>query len=83
MAAHCLEWQTGQIRHWPRPGGWHDQVQLELEAMQIAWQVQALYAARRWADVPGSGQFVKWMNSSDGGHYDPTYLELLACETVS
>lgn len=51
--------------------------------MQVAWQVQVLYAAKRWADVPGSGQFVQWMNSS-GGHYDPAYLELLAaCETAN
>lgn len=55
MALACLDRQTGQIIHFPRPGGWHEQDSYEISLMRTAWRVWAHFkikGAQLWEDVP-------------------------------
>lgn len=54
MAADCLDMKTGEIRHWPRPGGWYEQEEGEMEAMRLAWRTWVWFTnpqSREWGDA--------------------------------
>jgi hypothetical protein len=66
MATDCMDLQTGTIHHFPRPGGWLDQDQLELDAIKIAWRTWRVFSRRqsKWTD--NDKRFVDWMQGLDG-----------------
>lgn len=65
MALDCLDTQTGEIRHWPRPGGWHEQNDDELALMRIAWRTWKWFTdekSRQWSDALNFVQFLSETN---------------------
>lgn len=75
IARYCLDLFSGKLIAWPRPGGFHEQWEVELDAMDVAWQVFRLYTAKRWADVPGAAELALWLDDESlTDVYDPDYL---------
>jgi len=69
MALQCLDLQTGSFIHFPRPGGWFEQLSGELEAMRIAWRAWKVFSKTSMRRTAGDKDFVDWMNctgQSDG-----------------
>lgn len=66
MATDCLDVRTGQILHFPRAGGWHDQEPGELAAMRHAWQAGMIFSRPRGKWSKSDQEFVKWMQAADG-----------------
>lgn len=63
MALWCLD-QRGELRAWPRPGGWHEQDDYELQAIRIAWKTYWLMNnPKKWGNE--EAEFLIWLNSDD------------------
>jgi hypothetical protein len=53
MALDCLDPQTGQVAHWPRQGGWHEQDSTEMALMTVAWRTWKWFKDEKsqlWSD---------------------------------
>ena len=81
MARWCLDFSTGKMIQWPRAGGWHEQWQFELDALDLAWQVWRLWTADKWSNIPGAANLALWMDEeSPADVYDPSYLSRIDLE---
>ncbi len=68
MANICLD-AYGNFRSLPRPGGWHEQDEFELDALQMAHRVQRLYSGKAKANKKRfeneDPKFILWLEGDD------------------
>lgn len=77
MALQCLD-VTGAVQRWPRPGGWHEQDEFEIEAMEVAWRVHRFYNDPK-ARAKENPDFLLWVlrEIEQPETYEVSYLNRL------
>lgn len=48
---------------WPRPGGWHEQSDFEMQAIAVAARAFILYTGKEW-DLDDA-EFIEWLSEGE------------------